>query len=214
MRLTRALTVAAFAATVTLLPTSSAAATGHTVSMSNFAFAPAALTIQAGDSVTWTNHDTAPHDVTVTNGPVSIHSPTVSTGQSWTYTFTVVGTYSYICSIHPDMRAALTVTSPPAATPTRTVAVQQPAVPRAVGQSTTAAQPHAATSSKPPTPHTAPPTTSPATPVAPAPVAASTTARTGDRTLKPLLIVAGVVAAVATFCLLVLASRPDDPSAD
>jgi len=94
--------------------TADAAPQAVAVEMTNFAFSPAAVNVHTGDTVTWTNHDTAPHDVTVTSGPVAVHSPLLSTGQTWSYTFTTPGTYDYICSIHPDMHAVVTVAAAPA----------------------------------------------------------------------------------------------------
>jgi plastocyanin len=76
-----------------------------TVSISDFDFNPANTTVLAGSTVTWTNNDSARHDVV--GGP--LHSPTLSRGQSWSYTFSAPGTYSYICSIHPEMRGSVIV---------------------------------------------------------------------------------------------------------
>jgi plastocyanin len=68
------------------------AATSHSVQMANFAFTPQVLTVTAGDSITWTNQDEAPHTVTTTSGPQAINSPMLSKGQSFTFPFTVPGT--------------------------------------------------------------------------------------------------------------------------
>jgi amicyanin len=76
-----------------------------TVSIADFDFNPANTTVLAGSTVTWTNNDSAPHNVV--GGP--LRSPTLSRGQSWSYTFSAPGTYSYICSIHPEMRGAVIV---------------------------------------------------------------------------------------------------------
>jgi len=191
------------------LATSAGASTGHAVTMANYAFSPASITVHVGDTITWTNTDQAPHDVTTTSGPVSIHSSMLMKGQSWQYSFTTAGTYSYICSIHPDMRATVVV-KPAAApsTPHTTHAVapktQSPAIPPTHPAPTTSSASSASTSSS----STAVAAPLPATSSA-APVASSSSTPTAGK-LKPLLIVAGLVAAVATFCLLVLASRPDN----
>jgi amicyanin len=87
-----------------------AAAKTVNVDIKNYAFSPASLTVAVGDTVTWTNEDTAPHTVTVTDGPVKFASPTLQQGQTYTYTFTQAGTYSYYCAVHPDMKATVTVT--------------------------------------------------------------------------------------------------------
>ncbi|MFL6106298.1 MAG: cupredoxin family copper-binding protein, partial [Marmoricola sp.] len=88
----------------------SPAASSATVMIKNYAFSPAALTVKVGTTVTWTNMDTAPHTVTVSSGPVKFSSPNLQKGQSFTYTFTKAGTYSYYCAVHPDMTATVTVT--------------------------------------------------------------------------------------------------------
>jgi len=106
-----------------------AAASTKSVDAMGYQFTPASLSIAVGDTVTWTNHDTAPHNIVVTDGPEKFTSPTLQTGQTFSHTFTQAGTYSYYCSIHPDMKATLTVTgttptepttptAPPTTTPT------------------------------------------------------------------------------------------------
>jgi plastocyanin len=181
-----------------------AAAATHAITIANFAFSPAGATIAAGDTVTWTNTDQAPHDVTVTSGPVAIHSPTIATGQSWTYTFTTPGSYSYICSIHPNMRATLVVTAP---APTR-VAVPPAPVTRA--RVAPAAPPPAAVVAAPTTAPTTPATSMPM-PTTSQPADVSQAAASGSQQagLDPLLLVAGLVAGVATLCLLLIGSRPE-----
>jgi plastocyanin len=94
------------------------ASTGATaVAIRNYAFAPAVLSIVAGTKVTWTNDDVAPHTVTVSSGPVTFSSPTLNKGDSFTYTFTTAGTYSYYCAVHPEMTAKVVVTAAPAPAP-------------------------------------------------------------------------------------------------
>jgi plastocyanin len=86
------------------------------VTIMGYSFSPATLSVPVGTTVTWTNHDAAPHNV-VSSGPGGpLHSPTLQQGQSWSYTFTTAGTFTYYCSIHPDMTGTVTVT--PSTTPT------------------------------------------------------------------------------------------------
>src|SRR5438270_1189021 len=75
------------------------------VMIEQYAYSSATLTVRVGDTVTWTNHDQAQHDVVTTSAPAAFRSPLLAQGQSWSQTFTVPGTYSYYCSVHPDMRA-------------------------------------------------------------------------------------------------------------
>jgi len=112
-----------------------AAASAYQVAIKGYAFSPKALTVAVGDTVTWTNEDSAPHTVTVTSGPEKFDSGTLQQGESFSYTFTKAGTYDYYCAVHPDMTASVTVRS--AASPSPTVAPSSPA-PTASSSPTTA----------------------------------------------------------------------------
>jgi plastocyanin len=80
------------------------------VSITNFAFSPAAITVVAGTTVTWTNADSTQHDVSAPS--VGLKSSVLSQGDTYTHTFTSPGTYDYICSIHPFMHGTVVVTAP------------------------------------------------------------------------------------------------------
>ncbi len=66
-------------------------------------YSPNVFTVMIGmnSTVTWVNNDSAPHTVTARDG--SFNSGNLDPGKSWTYTFTLPGTYSYYCSYHPWM---------------------------------------------------------------------------------------------------------------
>lgn len=100
--------VLALVALLPALPGHASAAT-YRVTMQGYAFAPATLAVPAGATVTWTNQDTAPHDVKTTSGPVRIHSPMLNKGESWSFTFTTAGSYAYYCTVHPNMTAGIAV---------------------------------------------------------------------------------------------------------
>jgi plastocyanin len=89
-------------------PGSTAPVGGTAVGITDFAFAPATLTVPVGATVTWTNHDAEPHTVAASDG--SFHSPGMDTDATYTYTFTKAGTFDYICSIHPSMHGTVVVT--------------------------------------------------------------------------------------------------------
>ena len=74
-----------------------------------YEYAPGDVTVATGDTITWTNSDTAPHTVTSTSGSV-LDSPTMQQGDTWSFTFTLPGSYPYYCAIHPDMKGSVTVT--------------------------------------------------------------------------------------------------------
>jgi len=84
-----------------------AAAKTLQVKIDNFSFLPASATVPVGTKVTWTNRDDMPH--TVTSPDKRIASPLLDTDQTFSYTFTAPGTYSYYCGIHPKMTAKITV---------------------------------------------------------------------------------------------------------
>ncbi len=91
------------------------AAQTASVSIANFAFSPATLTIAAGTTVTWTNKDTAPH--TATSDSQAWTTPTLQTGQSGSVTFKDAGTFTYHCSVHPFMKATIIVQAPAGGVP-------------------------------------------------------------------------------------------------
>jgi plastocyanin len=81
---------------------------GNAVSIDNFAFVPATLTVPAGSTVTWTNHDEEPHTVAASDG--SFHSPGMGSQGTYSHTFATAGRFDYVCSIHPFMHATVVVT--------------------------------------------------------------------------------------------------------
>ncbi len=77
------------------------------VNIQNFAFNPGTITVRVGQQVTWMNNDSAPHTTTsgscsggtCTPGP-GWDSGTLNPGQSFSFTFTTAGTFTYFCRIH------------------------------------------------------------------------------------------------------------------
>jgi plastocyanin len=76
---------------------------------SNF-YAPAKVTVTAGDKVrfAWEGGSLIPHDVHVTKGPVEFRSPIQAAG-TYTRKLRKPGTYTLQCSMHPEMRMTLRV---------------------------------------------------------------------------------------------------------
>jgi amicyanin len=81
---------------------------GTAVSISDFKFNPATLTVPVGATVTWTNKDGEPHTVAAKDG--SFHSPGMDTNGTYSFTFTSPGSYDYVCSIHSFMTGTVVVT--------------------------------------------------------------------------------------------------------
>ncbi len=78
------------------------------VAIQNFAFSPTTIKVKKGTTVTWTNNDSVGHTVTATSGG-GFDSGTLDSGQSYSFTFTAAGTFSYKCNIHPDMMGTVIV---------------------------------------------------------------------------------------------------------
>ncbi len=79
-----------------------------TVTIRNYTFVPAAVSVHPGDTVVWTNQDSNPHTATALDGK-SFDSGAIDPGASWHFVFSKAGNYSYHCAIHPDMHGVVTV---------------------------------------------------------------------------------------------------------
>jgi plastocyanin len=74
----------------------------------NFAFDPDPAKVKAGGTITWTNEDSAAHNVVFDDKSVkSIKN--LDQGQSGKVTFDKAGTYSYVCTYHSGMKGSVTV---------------------------------------------------------------------------------------------------------
>ncbi len=76
------------------------------ISIDNFTFGPAQLTVKAGTAVRWTNHDDIPHTVV---SPGTFKSKVLDSDDSYSFTFTSAGEYKYFCSLHPHMTGIIKV---------------------------------------------------------------------------------------------------------
>jgi plastocyanin len=84
-----------------------ASAGAKSVDISGHMFMPSDLSVPTGTQVTWTNKDSDPHTVVADDG--AFKSSTLNRGESYTYSFSSPGTFTYYCSVHPDMKAKVTV---------------------------------------------------------------------------------------------------------
>jgi plastocyanin len=81
-------------------------AASHTIVIDGTAFTPAHTTVQRGDRVTWINKDPFPHTATAKG---TFDSGSIDDGKSWTWVADKAGTYDYVCTLHPTMKARLVV---------------------------------------------------------------------------------------------------------
>lgn len=77
-----------------------------TVSIVNFAFKPATVTVAKGSKVTFSNTSSATHTATRANG---FDTQAIKPGKSATVRFAKKGTFAYHCMIHPSMRGKVIV---------------------------------------------------------------------------------------------------------
>src|SRR5271157_4957535 len=72
-----------------------------TVEIVDFSFQPGTVTVPVGTTVNWVNHGSVEHTVTSSDG--TFGSGNIASGSEFKHTFSMPGTYSYHCSIHPSM---------------------------------------------------------------------------------------------------------------
>ncbi len=78
---------------------------GGEVSIVDFSFEPASLSIPVGGNVIWTNDGSAPHTVTGDFADSGVIDP----GATFTHAFDAEGVFPYACAFHPDMTGQITV---------------------------------------------------------------------------------------------------------
>lgn len=221
-------------ATLTLAPTAAGeqehSAQSTTVPIRDFVFMPPDLMVNTGDTVNWVNEDQAPHNVTTQSAPAQFASDTLKKGQSFSYTFAAPGTYSYVCTIHPDMTATVTAMDHAAAAAAPPPEEAAPPADDSAAAGASESVPDESVSGESPSGESAPAEAAPdgsqpgapAAPggAAPAPGAApvltgpastpGTTQAVGaaqGKQLNPMLIVAAIALGVAVLCLLLVTSR-------
>ena len=87
-------------------PVARAAASGG-VTIEDFAFAPRTITVDVGDTVTWTNRDGVEHTATADDG--AFDTGLLGRGQSGSHTFDQAGSFPYHCTPHPNMTGTVVV---------------------------------------------------------------------------------------------------------
>jgi LPXTG-motif cell wall-anchored protein len=100
-----------------------------TVSIQDFFFDPDQLSVAPGTTVTWVNEGQAPHTTTADDG--TWDSGTLQPGEDFSFTFDQPGTYTYHCSIHPEMTASVKVSGGGEATSSASASMSVSASPSA-----------------------------------------------------------------------------------
>lgn len=79
------------------------------ITITNYSFHPATLTVKKGSTIVWVNRDDDVHTIKGTDGPEAFGSPALDSGSAFGFTFHQAGTYHYICSVHPYMHGVIVV---------------------------------------------------------------------------------------------------------
>jgi len=107
LRLTVLFTALAFTACLAEGQNNAGVGPVATVSMDHSTFFPSEITVAPGTTVTWVNNETMPHTVVDLNK--AFRSKTLVKDATFSFTFTTAGDYSYLCSIHPNMKGKVIV---------------------------------------------------------------------------------------------------------
>ena len=97
----------ALLATPAILALAASPPSTFSVDIAKFAYAPKDIDIAPGTKVIWTNRDQTPH--TVTSNDKSFASKGLDTDDKFEHTFSSVGDFSYICTVHPFMTGVVHV---------------------------------------------------------------------------------------------------------
>ncbi len=81
--------------------------TDTTIRIVDFGFEPSSLEVPVGATVTWVNDGQAIHNTVAEDDTWA--SEILESGGSFSVTVTAAGAYPYLCTIHPMMKAELTV---------------------------------------------------------------------------------------------------------
>lgn len=176
-----------------------AAAASNTVTIQGFAFSPASLTINVGDTVTWVNKDAGvQHSATSDTGVTPAFDTNAFSGAadgsatSSAITFNTAGTFAYHCKIHPSMHGTIVVQAQGTATTTATATTTTTTTTTATATATATTTATATATATTPAPTSTPTQTATPVPTTPAPVNAPCNLTVADQnvsgSLKELLI--------------------------
>jgi plastocyanin len=81
--------------------------TSTTITIDGTSFRPRDITVSVNDAVEWVNTDPFPHNVTSKAG--TFQSGNLQPDGTWQFRPTRRGTFEYVCTLHPGMKAVLRV---------------------------------------------------------------------------------------------------------
>jgi plastocyanin len=77
------------------------------VTIDNFTFSPTPVNIMVGSSVSWSNQDDTPHSIVIPK--LNVKSQALDTDDTFSHRFDDIGTFDYMCGLHPHMRGQVVV---------------------------------------------------------------------------------------------------------
>ena len=83
------------------------------VTITQAGFAPKAVSVSAGETVTWTNRDTKSGSHQVLSDDGSFLSPVLKPGGSYSHTFDTAGSFNYHDGVHPSFTGSVNVAAGP-----------------------------------------------------------------------------------------------------
>lgn len=88
---------------------SSASARRTTIAIDGYQFGPQKVTVKAGDSVTWANHEGPGVEHTASAQDGTFDTGGIAPGASKTFRLVKPGSYPYHCDLHPFMHGEVIV---------------------------------------------------------------------------------------------------------
>ncbi len=79
------------------------------VGMKDLNFVPEQITVKAGETITWTNQESVPHNVVNAEEGEQPKSELFNEGGTYEFTPKEPGKIDYVCTIHPGMEGTITV---------------------------------------------------------------------------------------------------------
>jgi plastocyanin len=77
------------------------------VKIDNFTFGPGKLIVDMRTSVTWTIQEEIPHSIVLT--AIDVRSKALDTDNAFTCQFDKIGTFSFVCGLHPQIHGQVVV---------------------------------------------------------------------------------------------------------
>ena len=102
MNIVSRISIGAISMGAALVMSVSAFAADHKVEIKSFKFSPANISVAVGDTITFTNMDSAPHTATAKDG--AFNTGRLNKGQSKQIKISTAGNMDYKCNFHPAMK--------------------------------------------------------------------------------------------------------------